>query len=223
MNILQKVLTSSFSFTLLVAFSPLAVMAAPPELEAPSNLTATALSASEIDLTWTDNSSKEMGFRVEQSTDGSNFTEIASVGKNVTSYSDTGLSDDTTYYYRVRAYRVKGKNTIFSDYSNTASDTTFALPMPPLAPTNLSASLGSTTATTTQVLLNWTDNSSNETYFRAERSTDGIDFSFVGSTFPDDNDFIDVAPNSATYHYRVQACNTVGCSAFTNVEIVAVP
>ncbi|MFP3937125.1 MAG: fibronectin type III domain-containing protein [Phycisphaerae bacterium] len=82
-----------------------AVAAKPTTPAAPTDLTATAVSSSQIDLTWTDNSDNEDDFRVERSLDGSSFSEIATVGANVTTYSDTGLSESTTYYYRVRARR----------------------------------------------------------------------------------------------------------------------
>jgi hypothetical protein len=84
---------------------------------APSNLTATAVSSSRIDLSWTDNSNNETRFEIERSTDNASFTKIAEVGANVTSYSNTGLSRNTTYYYRVRACNGDG----CSGYSNTAS------------------------------------------------------------------------------------------------------
>src|SRR5262249_44956599 len=67
---------------------------------APSNLTATAAAADQVNLGWTDNSSNESGFLLERSTDNVNFTQIASLGSNVTSYGDTGLTTGTTYYYR---------------------------------------------------------------------------------------------------------------------------
>jgi len=89
---------------------------------APSDLVATATSSSQIDLTWTDNSGNEDGFSIERSPDSSNWAQIASVGANVTDYSDTGLEPDTTYYYRVLSYNTSGN----SDYSETASATTFA-------------------------------------------------------------------------------------------------
>jgi len=92
---------------------------------APSSLSATAASASQIDLAWTDNSQNEMGFKVERKTEsGGTFSQIATVSSNVTSYSDTGLSASTAYYYRVRAYNWIDN----SGYSNEASATT---PAPP--------------------------------------------------------------------------------------------
>ena len=47
---------------------------------APSNLTATAASRSQINLSWKDNSNNEQGFKIERSTDNVNFTQIATVG-----------------------------------------------------------------------------------------------------------------------------------------------
>src|SRR5438552_9134396 len=74
-------------------------------LNSPTSLTATAVSSSEIDLTWANTSASESGYRIEQSpVDDLHFTEIAVVGANVTSYSAIGLSEGTKYYYRVRAY-----------------------------------------------------------------------------------------------------------------------
>lgn len=83
---------------------------------APSNLTATASSSSAI-LNWTDSASNEDGFKVERhSTATTTFSEIVSVGANITTYTDSGLSANT-YTYRVRAFNSGG----FSLYSNTAT------------------------------------------------------------------------------------------------------
>ncbi|MGN6557787.1 MAG: LamG-like jellyroll fold domain-containing protein, partial [Solirubrobacterales bacterium] len=85
---------------------------------APSALTATAKSASQINLQWTDNSNNETGFVIERST-SSTFSSpfTATVGANATTYSDTGLAENTNYWYRVKA--VNGAES--SAYSNTAS------------------------------------------------------------------------------------------------------
>ena len=94
----------------------------PPAPTAPSGLTATAVSSSQIDLAWTDNSNNEDGFRIEQATGGGAFAEIATVGAGVTTFNNTGLAASTAYSYRVRATNAGG----FSAYSNTASATTQA-------------------------------------------------------------------------------------------------
>lgn len=83
----------------------------------PSGLAATTFSRSRIDLSWTDTSNTETGFKIERSANGSTWSQIATVGPNVTIYSSTGLSANKLYYYRVRAYNALGN----SPYSNTAS------------------------------------------------------------------------------------------------------
>jgi hypothetical protein len=88
-------------------------------LKAPNNLQAMALSSNRIDLTWSDISTDESGFRIERSA-GGNFNEIITVSANQTSYSDTGLTPGITYYYRLRSYNSSG----VSDYSPVASCTT---------------------------------------------------------------------------------------------------
>jgi len=100
------------------AIDDIAVVYAP---SAPAGLAAAAASSTGIDLSWTDNSDDESGFKIERSANGSgDWAEIATVGENVTAYSDTGLSADTTHYYRVRAYNANGD----SAYSNVANATT---------------------------------------------------------------------------------------------------
>src|SRR5437870_3400415 len=65
-----------------------------PALNAPTNLTATAASSTQINLTWADNSGNEDGFLIErcQGNSCTNFVQIAQVGVNTTNYPDTGLS-----------------------------------------------------------------------------------------------------------------------------------
>ena len=88
-------------------------------MSAPTNLTATAVGSKRIDLTWSDNSTAEAGFRIERSTNGVSFSKIANVGAGVTSYANTRLRTGRTYYYRVRAYA----GTTTTAFSNTASAT----------------------------------------------------------------------------------------------------
>src|SRR5205823_2626196 len=94
-----------------------------PAPNPPSNLAAAAASASQINLTWSDNSSDETGFKIERGTDGINFTQIATPAQNATSYNDTAnLLPGTKYYYRIRATNSGGD----SAFSNIANATTAA-------------------------------------------------------------------------------------------------
>ncbi len=88
---------------------------------APTSLTATAVFADQVDLSWTDNTNNESGFTIERSPNGfDSWLEIDQVSANSTSYSDTGLTSGTTYYYRVAAYNTAGS----SAYSNISEATT---------------------------------------------------------------------------------------------------
>jgi len=77
---------------------------------APSNLTAKAMSMSQIDLNWEDNSTNEIGFYVyrKSSASGSYYKE-ETLNPNTTSYSDKGLGTDKTYWYKVSAYNSAGE------------------------------------------------------------------------------------------------------------------
>jgi len=90
-------------------------------LSAPTDLQAVPVSENQIDLSWTDNSDTEDGYRIERKTGDGNFSLINIVSADVTSYSNTFLSPGTTYSYRVFGYdNVLGN----SAYSNVATATT---------------------------------------------------------------------------------------------------
>ena len=97
----------------------------------PTILTASAIAGSQIDLTWTDASNNEDGFKIERKIGaGGIYALVATLGANVQSYSNTGLAELTTYYYRVYAFNTGGN----SAYSNEANATTKDV-TPPAAPT----------------------------------------------------------------------------------------
>ncbi len=75
---------------------------------APTNGTATAVSANQINLSWTETSTNVTGYYIERSTDGVHFTQIAAIDASSTTFSDTGLSPKTKYYYRLRAHNANG-------------------------------------------------------------------------------------------------------------------
>src|SRR5207247_607047 len=77
----------------------------------PTRLNPTVTSTTSANLTWSDNSVREDGYKIERSTDGSNYSQITSVGANITSWTNSGLSSNSTYYYRVRSYNSYGNST----------------------------------------------------------------------------------------------------------------
>jgi Fibronectin type III domain len=176
---------------------------------APSGLTATAINNSQINLAWTDNSNNESNFVVKRSnTSGGPYTNIATLGANVTSYSNTGLAGNTTYYYVVEATGSGGN----SGNSNQASATT--LNNPPAAPSGLGAS----SPNTTQINLTWADNSSDETNFVVARSsTSGGPYTDIATLGANVTSYSNTGLTAnTTYYYVVRATNAAGASANSN-------
>ncbi|MBK7319521.1 LamG-like jellyroll fold domain-containing protein [Candidatus Villigracilis affinis] len=88
---------------------------------APSGLNAAASFGNQVDLTWTDNSSNEVGFEIERGTNiAGPFSYVATAGLNATSYSDGTALPLTQYCYRVRAINAGGQ----SAYSSVSCATT---------------------------------------------------------------------------------------------------
>ncbi len=88
-------------------------------VERPTALSVAPQSISEISLVWSDNSDNETGFAIERSeNDNSNFTQIATVGVNVTQFVDSNLAGNTTYFYRVRPL----DNMLFTNLSDAKTN-----------------------------------------------------------------------------------------------------
>lgn len=195
------------SFTVTQAGSP----SGPPV--APSGLTATPQSSSQIALTWTDNSADETSFSIERKTGvNGTWSTVGSVGANVTTYTDSGLAASTQYFYRVRSANSVG----LSAPSNEASATTGGSTGVPAAPSFLQA-VGNPNFFEIDIF--WADNSNNETTFRLERASGNQVFSELVALGPDATSWLDsnVSPFT-TYTYRVRACNASGCSAYSNTS-----
>ncbi|SMH71441.1 exported protein of unknown function [Candidatus Nitrosotalea okcheonensis] len=190
--------------------------------QSPTSLTATTISSSQINLSWTapsnNGGSAITGYKIERSTDSGITwsTVVANTASVSTTYSDSGLAASTAYTYRVSAINSVGTGSP----SNTASATTQNAPVSvPQSPTNLTASAISSS----QINLSWTAPSNNGgsaiTGYKIERSTDsGITWSTVvantasvSTTYSDTG----LAPNTA-YTYRVSAINSVGTGSPSN-------
>ena len=176
---------------------------------APANLSAAAASSSQINLGWTDASANETGFQVERKNGaGGTYAPIGTAAANATAYTDTGLAEGTTYFYRVRAVNGAGN----SAYSNDAGATT-PVSLPP-APATLSAAA----ASSSQINLGWTDASANETGFQVERKNGaGGTYALIGTAAANESAYTDTGlAAGTTYFYRVRAVNGAGNSAYSN-------
>lgn len=198
-----------------VVFNPLLVpttVETPPA--APADLSASATSSSQINLTWTDSDTLELGFKIERCVglDCTDFAQIATLSSNVTSYASTGLAPETSYSFRVLAYNAAGD----SDYSNIASAVTPTGPALPAAPTNLTAAAISRS----QINLAWSDNATNEDGFYIEscKGSTCTNFARIATVGPDVTTFANTGlSKNTTYRYRVIAFNAGGVSEYSNI------
>lgn len=174
----------------------------------PGNLTASAVSASQVNLNWIDSSSNEQYFKIERSTNGSSWVLIDSVNPNVTSYQNTGLEPGTTYFYRVYA------SAWFGNSLPTSSVSALTFPSSPglFTPVNNSTGLSLTPQ------LSWLPVQSAVTY-RLQVSTDSLfntliinDSTLTQLTY---NVPSGILNNGVKYHWRVRAKNISGSGAYS--------
>lgn len=207
----------SYPNTLTVTTKPLIFIIVPA---APTGLTASVISNSEIKINWVDKSSNENSFNIERKggpgLGGAIYSKVGTVGEGITTYTDSGLNPGTAYTYRVSAHGISGGT---SNYSNEATATTnllIIIPQPPLAPVNLAA----TGVSTSRIDLTWEDKSTNESGFKIGMRMAGVTnlpFTEIGSVGPDVTSYSNSGLYSNTnYEYRVMAYNGWGESAYTN-------
>ena len=191
---------------------------------APTGLTATAVSPSQINLAWTASTDNVAvtGYRVErcQGAGCSNFVQVAT--PTATSFSDSGRAAATSYSYRVRAADAAGN---LSGYSSVQSATTPAAPdtQPPTAPSGLTA----TAVSASQINLAWTASTDNVavTGYRLERCQGAGCSNFVQVATPTTTSFNDSGRAAATsYSYRVRAADAAGnLSGYSSVQSATTP
>ncbi|MFA5073213.1 MAG: fibronectin type III domain-containing protein [Nitrospirota bacterium] len=214
-NKLSRIFFHTFLYTIFALLGPFWLdvsWAAAPI--APTTLTATPVSYSQINLTWQDNSTDETGFKVERATSATgSYTTIATLGANVTSYSSTGLTQNKAYYYRVRAYI----GTTYSAYTNVVTATTQGYP----APTNLIVSA----VTSSRIDLTWQDNAIDESGYKVERATSaGGTYSVIATLGANITTYSDTGRIQNTmYYYRIRAYKSTIYSAYTPVTSATTP
>jgi hypothetical protein len=182
-----------------------------------------------LNLTWTDNSSDETGFRVEQKQGvGGTYSVVATVGANVTSVGGIYIPrDGSTYLFRVKAYNGSGESLPTNE---VAIDTDLAEQVPPPmpnAPSSLAISGVASLSTQYSLGFTWADNSSDEVGFRLEQKQGSGGTYFVVATVGANSTGVGgilLPKNGSTYYFRVKSYNANGESTASNeVSFTATP
>ena len=186
----------------------------PVFIKAPTNVTLSATStevppASTVIIKWVDNSPNETKFLLERSANATNYTSIAQPAANDTTYTDTGLTPNTTYYYRLKAANA----TDTSAYSAAVSITTPAIPSAPtkaITPTPANG-FQFVDLTNGAVTLKWAG-ATNTTNYSVYFGTDSMnlvkqgDVAYVASP----SYTVSGLADSTTYYWRIDASNNKG-------------
>lgn len=179
-------------------------------LAIPTNLKAEEKSTTTIQLTWSDKSQSETGYKIERKSGAGDFKEIAKVDANQKSFTDRKLTDGKTYTYQLRATNETGD----SGYSNSAKATTQLK-----KPTNLQ-----TARTNNNIKLTWSDNSRGETSYLIERKINDGSFQKLKRVGANQESFTDSNLIDGTkYTYRVRAVNALEQSDYSNASSVTIP
>jgi fibronectin type 3 domain-containing protein len=184
-------------------------LTAPAVPAAPASLTATAVVGGTINLSWSSVSGATSYSVLRATTSGGPYTTIAAKYTGTT-YSDTGRTAGTTYYYVVTAANLGGD----SAYSPQAS--AVALPPMPGIPTNLTT----TSASATSVYLSWTAGSDAYTYKIKRADVSGGPYTTIATGVTGTSYTNTGLTTNTTYYYVVSAVNTAGESADSNESAV---
>jgi fibronectin type 3 domain-containing protein len=181
----------------------------PPPPSAPAGLQAIA-GNTQVDLTWTASTGATSYHAKRSTANGGPYTQVSA--PTAANFTDTGLTNGTTYYYVVSALNSAGE----SANSSEASATPAAPATPPPAPTGLEATAGNA-----QVSLTWAASAGATSYPAKRSTTSGGPYTQVAvPTATSDTDT--GLSNGTTYYYVVSALNAAGESA-NSAEVSATP
>jgi titin len=179
------------------------VTAQPPP---PQSVTATAASASQIVLSWTNAADNGVSVLIERRTAASPYGQIASLVAGATTYQDSGLAAATQYFYRLRVAAGSGT----SGYSPEVSATTLAALIPP--PQSVAASA----ASASQIVLSWTNAAANAVSVLIERRTATSPYVQIASAAAGATTYQDSGLAAATqYFYRLRVTAGSGTSGYS--------
>src|SRR5262249_16817068 len=176
----------------------------------PSDLTATAVFASQVELGWVIHSTNETAFSVERKVGaGGTYALLVRLPPQTSGYIDTSILPNTTYFYRVQA-----NGTAAAPPSPTGAPPSPPRQRAPPPPSNLAVAA-------TQGLslsLTWTNNLPDATGFSIERrGSPTAPFVAIGTTGAATTTFLDAATRpGVTYTYRVRASSGAGPSPYSN-------
>ncbi len=180
---------------------------------APAGLQASAESYNRVSLSWVDNSDNEAGFEVQRSEidQEEEYRLLGRVTAGTTTYADTKVSEDTTYFYRVKAYNSAGH----SAFTNVAS-----ADVPRLEPPNAPSNLAAVAESSGRIKLTWWDNSDNEESFHIERRAEEGTWAALDIDPPLGADTTEYSDSDglveeSVYHYRIRASNVKGYSQYS--------
>ena len=177
-------------------------VAAPPTIPAPpTGLTATAGNA-QVALAWTASAGATSYNVLRSTTSGSGYVSVAT-GVTPTSFTNTGLTNGTTYFFVVRAVNAAG--TSANSAQASATPTAGTAPAPP---TGLTATAGNA-----QVALGWTASAGATSYNVLRSTTSGSGYASVATGITTTSFTNTGLTNGTTYFFVVQAVNAVGTSA----------
>lgn len=199
-----KIITGSGYSNLEIYLNTLTNTPAPDFLRAPSQVTATASAATRITISWIDNTSTETGFALERSADGSSFSLLTTLPVNSLTYTDTTVTANKTWYYRLKAVSASDS----SIYSAIVSAKTPPVPSSPSLPASPSPANGFVYADAGNLTLSWTGSTNTTSYAvyagtHADSLVKKADISTTSYTLPS------LAP-ATTYYWRIDASNNLG-------------
>ncbi len=179
---------------------------------AAANLVVMPVSASRLDLQWTDGNPRSCAHRIQRSTDGGNtFTTLATRPAGTTTYADESCQPNSTYRYRVAAENASA----VSAYTATVQGLTR-----PAAPADFTAA----GISQTRIRLQWSDTNPTPVAHQVEQSLDGGGAFSLLATVPAGTTTyeVEVANPAITYVYQVRAINASGPSPFAGPVSAAV-
>jgi titin len=172
---------------------------------APTGMTLSCASTTSVTVTWVEPSAVATHYEVWM--DGALLAD-GTVAAGTATLTESGLTISTTYAFKIRA-KLGTAYSLFN--TETEIDTGVAPDQP--------AVIGAITVVSSSALtVAWTCSATNETGFKAYRSTNGTDYTLINTgTTANATSYADTGLDSYTlYYYRVQAYNSYGISAMSS-------